>query len=562
MLHPCALVILSLALCVIPPNARAQIVATPSPPALRIKMDETVLLLDAATVAKTTNLTQRFFPAKRHPANPVIRRTEKWEGVGPYIWGNRLLRDDATGDLRLWYIAYDFAGNFYRWGYATSRDGLHWVKPNLRVERYGEALARNLLPLGPHAEKGARTLAYDPRPTAPTDRKFVGLRFTYDGVFVSFSPDGISWHEHPANPVWLVPSDIIHLMWDEPRQRFVAYYKIWEVRGSEITRGDATRTKPFTAHMPWFNVKPGSDGSATFDGPRVEFRPNAPAEVARTTFVLRAEKQGADDGGGVSLSGAWTAKRVQCWAESDDGVHWRNEQVVMRADKRDPPTANIQFLFVMRHGGYYLGFPTLHDESGTFRIQFAWSSDGIDWSRHAQAPWLDVGPTGAFDSGMVLGPADPIFSPSEMWFPYGGFPIRHDSPERNWEAAIGLATIERDRFAAWESTGYEGELLTRPFVYEGGRLVINAQAPTTGSVRVEVLDAGLPAPGFEARKSRSISGDTLRSENAGEIQWDAPSELSALRGKRIQLRFILRDARLYSFRLAASAGENRATSRP
>jgi hypothetical protein len=33
----------------------------------------------------------------------------------------------------------------------------------------------------------------------------------------------------------------------------------------------------------------------------------------------------------------------------------------------------------------------------------------------------------SFDAGRVLGPADPILWEKEMWFAYGGFPIRHDS---------------------------------------------------------------------------------------------------------------------------------------
>jgi hypothetical protein len=486
-----------------------------------------------------------------------MRRTEKWEGVGPYIWGNRLMRDEESGLLRLWYIAYDFQGNFYRWGYATSRDGLHWAKPDLRVERYGAALARNLLPLGPHAEKGARSIARDPRQSTPAERRFAGIRFTYDGAFASFSPDGIEWHEHSSNPVWLVPSDIIHLMWDEPRQRFAAYYKIWEVTGTEVAGGDASNAKPFTAYMPWFNVKPRSDGTAEFDGPRVEFRSSASAAVTKpTSFVLRAAKQGADDGGGASLSGAWTAKRVQGWAESDDGIHWRSEQVVMRADERDPPTANIQFLFVTRVGGYYLGFPTLHDESGTFRIQFAWSADGLHWKRSSsREPWLDVGAPGAFDSGMVLGPADPIFWKTEMWFPYGGFPIRHDSQEQNWEAAIGMAVMRRDGFAAWEATD-QGELLTRDFLCPGNELVVNAETQPTGSVRVELLAEGARIAEFSAQKCIAITGDTLRTDDAGRVQWENGAQISALRGKRIQLRFVLQNARLFSFRFAARPAEN------
>ena len=106
---------------------------------------QTFLLLDDHTVARTTNLTQHYVPAKKHPANPVIKRTEAWEGVGPYVWGNRLMQDEKTGELRLWYIAYDFAGNYYRWGVATSRDGINWVKPDLGLSTLDGQPARNLL---------------------------------------------------------------------------------------------------------------------------------------------------------------------------------------------------------------------------------------------------------------------------------------------------------------------------------------------------------------------------------------------------------------------------------
>lgn len=510
------------------------------------KSTESVLLLDEHTVAQTRNVTQRFFSAEKHPANPVMRRTEKWEGIGPYIWGNRLLQNDKTGELRLWYIAYDFNGNFYRWGYANSKDGLHWNKPDLGVERLGKELTRNCLPLGPHPEKGTRSIARDPRPETPSHRRYLGVRFTYDGEFVSFSPDGIAWLEYPLNPAWFVPSDIIHVMWDKKRNCFTAYYKIWEISGT-LASSNAP-AQPFVGHMPWYNLKK-LNGTAQFDGPLVLFRTNAPAEVRKTNFVLRAENQGADDGGGASLSGAWTAKRVQCWAQSDDGIHWRNEQIVLKADDRDPPTSNIQFMFVMNYGAYYLGFLTMHDESGAFRIQLAWSADGLHWNRPWREPWLNIGQEGSFDCGMVLGPADPISFEREMWFPYGGFPIRHDSPRTDYDAAIGLATMRLDGFSAWEAKADDGELITQPFRCEGDRLFINADAHG-GSIQVEVLENGIPIRGFEARSCRIVASDTLTKPEAGWVQWKNRKSLRGLAGKTLQLRFVLHHARLFSFRLA------------
>jgi hypothetical protein len=505
---------------------------------------ETILLLDEHTVAAKSNLTQRFFPAAKHPSNPVMRRTEKWEGVGPYVWGNRLMLDEKTGDARLWYIGYDYKGNYYRWGYATSKDGLHWTKPNLGIEKLGNELASNCLPLGPHPEKGTRSIARDPRPETPSHRRYLGVRFTYEGEYVSFSPDGIAWLEYPLNPAWFVPSDIIHVMWDEARNRYTAYYKVWELRGTRI-ENDGSR-KPFLGYFPWYNMTNRNE-VADFAGPQIHFRTNAAAEVKQTNFVLLAVNQGRDDGGGTSLSGSWTAKRVQAWAESDDGIHWKNEQVVLRADREDPPTSNIQFMFVIRHGGYYLGFLTMHDEAGAFRIQLAWSRDGLQWNRTWREPWLDIGPQAAFDSGMVLGPADPMFRGKEMWFPYGGFPIRHDSPDQNWESAIGLATIRTDGFSAWEAGSQPGELVTQPFKCTGDLLFLNADA-SAGSVRVEVMENNREVKGFEAAACKVISNDTL-ADDPSAVQWKKRKDLRDLRGKNIQLRITMQNARLFSFRM-------------
>jgi hypothetical protein len=511
---------------------------------------ESVLLLGEPTVSHTKHLTQRFIPAQKHSTNPVIRRTEKWEGVGPYLWGNRLMQDPSSGELRLWYIAYAFTGNFYRWGYATSRDGLQWNKPDLGVEQFEGVPARNCLPLGPHPEKGTRSIARDPRPESPPDRRYLGVRFTYEGEFISFSPDGIHWVEHPSNPVWHVPSDIIHVMWDDRRQKFIAFYKVWELKGREVRPGDPKEDTPFVAHLPTFEPKDLGNGITEFHGPCITFRPPGTAAVEKRKFVLRSGQQGADDGGGTSLSGKWNAKRVQAFADSQDGIHWTNEQVILRADAQDPPTANIQYLFVIPYGGYYLGFLTLHDEAGHFRIQLAWSGNGIAWHRPARTPWLDVGPENAFDCGMVLGPTDPILWEKEMWFPYGGFPIRHDSKETNWESAIGIATMRTDGFAAWEAGTEPGELVTQPFRCDGDRLFVNAAAQS-GSLAVEILDEkGDPVDGFEARSCRAVTTDTIANERDGWIQWREATDLHRVQGKVIRLRFTLQNAALFSYRLA------------
>jgi hypothetical protein len=518
---------------------------------LNLNPRESVLLLDDHTVAKTSNLRQEFYRAEKFTGPPALRRSEPWEGVGPYVWGTRLLQDPVSRELRLYYTAYSFQGNAYRMGVATSHDGINWTKPKLNLGQVGGAPASNWIPIGSHADKGVLSIARDPRPQTPADRQFLGIRFTYDGELISFSPDGIHWTEYSDNPVWHVPSDIIHLMWDENRSRFTAYYKVWEVRGSEV-RPDGS-LQPIVAYMPSFDQKQIGSNIIELSGPRISFVTNGPAIVTNSKLQLRATKQAHDDGGGSSLSGDWTGKRVQAWAESDDGIHWSNEQVVLRADERDPPTANIQYMFVIHYGAYYLGFPTLHDERGLFSIQLAWSSDGLHWNRSCRTPWLDHGPAGAFDSGMVLGPTDPVLLEREMLFPYGGFPITHDSPRQDWEAAIGLARLRLDGFSAWKADA-TGELVTQPFICNGDSLIVNADG-TNGSIAAEILNQkGKPIAGFEAHNCLTLSSsgyfDSLQFPSHGQIIWRKKKDLKSLHGKTIQLRFLLNHARIFSFRIA------------
>jgi hypothetical protein len=434
-------------------------------------------------------------------------------------------------------------------GYATSTDGLNWNRPDL-ANMQPEAVAKSQLPFGPHALKGSRTITRDPRPETPAERRFLGVRFTYEGELVSFSPDGIVWTDYEKNPVWHVPSDIIHVMWDDRRERFIAFYKVWEMKGREVRPDGPAEGIPFIAHMPTFTPKEVGNGTAQFDAPCITFNPPAAAKVENRQFVLRSGNQGANDGGGTSLSGEWHAKRVQAFAESKDGIHWTNEQVVLRADDKDTPSANIQYLYVISYGGYYLGFATLHDEAGYFQIQLAWSADGLTWHRPCREPWLNVGPEGAFDSGMVLGPTGPILRERDMWFPYGGFPIRHDSTATDWQSAIGLATMRLDGFASWQASDEPGVLVTQPFRRNGDRLFVNADA-AGGSLAVEVLDEnGAPVQGFEMSNCLNVTSDTLQDEKQGWIQWADHANLATLEDRVIQLKFELRNARLYAFRVA------------
>ncbi len=76
-------------------------------------------------------------------------------------------------------------------------------------------------------------------------------------------------------------------------------------------------------------------------------------------------------------------------------------------------------------------------------------------------------------------------------------------------------------------------------------LVINYSTSAAGSIRCEIRDAaGKPIPGYTLREADEIIGDHI--ERA--VSWRGRTEVKPLAGKPIRLRFVMKDADLYSLR--------------
>ena len=66
-----------------------------------------------------------------------------------------------------------------------------------------------------------------------------------------------------------------------------------------------------------------------------------------------------------------------------------------------------------------------------------------------------------------------------------------------------------------------------------------------GGLRVEIQDGkGQPIPGFSLEECSEIIGDEI----SRIVSWKKGSEVGSLAGKTIRLRFVMKDADLYSLR--------------
>ena len=82
-------------------------------------------------------------------------------------------------------------------------------------------------------------------------------------------------------------------------------------------------------------------------------------------------------------------------------------------------------------------------------------------------------------------------------------------------------------------------------VFEGKELVMNFSTSAAGSVRVEIQNIdGKPIEGFTLDDCPEIFGDRIEQV----VKWKGGSDVSKLVGKPIRIRFVLKDADLYSIR--------------
>ena len=136
--------------------------------------------------------------------------------------------------------------------------------------------------------------------------------------------------------------------------------------------------------------------------------------------------------------------------------------------------------------------------------------------------------------GMFETPADEEGAPNEisMLIPESCYRIKPVEYYRY--------TTRLDGFFSWYAKYRGGEVLTKPFTFEGDELEINFSTSAFGDVTVTVCDeCGNELDGY---KSGKIFGDSV----CRKVKFE--KELKLLENTPVRLKFYLRDCDLYSFK--------------
>ncbi len=112
-------------------------------------------------------------------------------------------------------------------------------------------------------------------------------------------------------------------------------------------------------------------------------------------------------------------------------------------------------------------------------------------------------------------------------------------------AYVQRLTLRTDGFVSVNAPYAGGEMLTNPITFAGKQLVVNYATSAAGSIWVEILDAAdTPIEGFSQADADEIIGDEIERT----VSWKGNTDVRALAGTTIRLRFVMKDADLYSIR--------------
>ncbi len=197
-----------------------------------------------------------------------------------------------------------------------------------------------------------------------------------------------------------------------------------------------------------------------------------------------------------------------------------------------------------RYGGVYFGFlHHLRQVPMSVEVELVTSRDGFNWRRSASGQKLiPVGTDTEWDRGMVYAADRVIENGDEWWLYYSGHGDYHNE-HHSW-GSVGLLRFRKEGFVSVraDSEGRTSYLVTRPFRWPGGDLVINADT-RGGQVAVRVTDVRRdPLGELSYENCVPFRGDATRHQ----MEWRSGA-IHELKGQIVRLEFRFVRADLYGF---------------
>jgi hypothetical protein len=420
---------------------------------------------------------------------PVFKFDKPWEG--PFCGYSTIIKD---GDrYLLYYRGLPRAGgdgsNIETTCVALSDDGINWTRPDLGIHEVEGTKTNNVI----LANMAPLSHNFSPfLDTRDPKQRFKALAGTEGSGLIAFtSADGLHWSKLRDEPVitdGMFDSQNVSF-WSEAEQLYLCYFRTWTGGGySGFRTVSRSTSKDF---INWTKPQPMSFG----DAPMEHLYTNQTHPYFRAPHIY------------VGTAARFMPGRQV--VSTDEA----NRLGVNPSYFRDCSDA----VLLTSRGGY--------SYDRTHKGALIRPGIGLEnWVSRSNYPALNLVQTG----------------PTEM-----SLYVNQNYAQPT--SAIHRYSMRLDGLASASAGAETGSLTTKPITFTGPTLQINFATSAAGGIKIELQDTtGRPIKGFTMEDSVEQIGNEIERT----ASWSGGSDLSALIGTPVQIKFQMTDSDLYSFRFA------------
>jgi len=432
------------------------------------------------------------------PGGVAVSYDTPWEGYpdSPDCFYTTVLKDGDT--YRMYYRGgEDIARSLTC--YAESNDGITWTKPSLGLVEVDGSTDNSVIGF-PNAPQFCAFRDTRPGVLESERYKANALRTTRAdnvGLFAYVSGDGIHWSK--LRDELIVPNVLRNhfdsqnvMFWSDVEEQYVLYAR--HMVGGKRATARATSDN----FLDWTDPTLMTYSDTGTTTPSEHLYTNQTHPYFRAPHIY------------ISLPGRILFDRRTL---TDEEMEYAERDVNPKSGK--PKDCSDGVLLTTRAGTTTYDF--------TFKESFIRPGIGpSNWTSRNNYPALGVVQTG----------------PTEM-----SLYVQRNYAQKT--SYLERMTLRLDGFASLNAPYDGGEITTRPFTFDGDELEINYSTSAAGSIKVELQDeAGRALPGHGLGECRELIGDEIERI----VSWEGGSDVGALAGKPVRLRFVMRDADVFSFR--------------
>ena len=443
------------------------------------------------------------------PRERVLVFDQPWEGNSCGAYNTVFVDGDR---YRMYYLTYqqtllgEAPSHPVFTCYAESKDGIHWVKPDLGQFEFAGSKRNNIIMWEGHNKDSEAIIVpfKDANPDCKPEERYKALVNIQSALRPLKSPDGLHWSQMVDKPVITKGAfDSQNLaFWDPVRKEYRAYVRDFR-DGSRDIRVATSKDFLHWTEPSWLEY------------------PGAPTQQLYTNGIMPYYRA-------PHILLGFPARYIERgWCDSLRALPELEHRKKRSARSNREGMALTDGLFMSSRDGR-----SFHRWNEAFLRPGLRGTDNWAYGDNYQS-W-----------GLVETKSAIPDAPDEIsLYATEGYWLGKANKLRRF-------TLRKDGFVSMHATFVGGEFTTKPLTFQGARLVLNFATSAAGTIRVEIQGAdGKPLEGFALADSNELFGDDLDRT----VTWKNGADLSQLAGRPVRLRFTLSDADLYAFQFQPAA---------